>query len=169
MNIFAIGKFVEWGMQILKGLGIVKDPEAERAYQLKLLELAQSKEIAASQEFAAFLKATSPDPNRVYVWANTWIAITRPAITWLITGSIVLSFFIPNLSERMIKVVQAFDNRAGLLLLAIPLWWFFGRDIAKIFAARFGVNGATLTGTDELPIPGRKPAPPISTPSEETE
>lgn len=122
-------EIVELGMRILRGLGLIKDPKEEKEYQLKLLELVQAGELAKSREYEAFLKATTPDADRVYMLGNTFIALTRPAITWLIILSII---FAPDrLSQALQGISQA--GTVGFMILTPVLWWFFGRDIVKIF------------------------------------
>jgi len=125
---------IPWIMKLLQGIGLVKDPEQERELRLKLIDVATQRDVAESQEFAAFMKATSPDAAYVWTVINSITALTRPAITWLIMGSIIASFWKPGLANQITDTLSAFSNAgtAGLLFLAIPAWWFFGRSIEKI-------------------------------------
>lgn len=149
--------------ELAKGLGWLKDPEQERQAQLEFLRLVAEQDLAASEEFRQFLVATSPQPERVYIWANTWVAITRPAITWVVTGAIVASFFVEGISQRMIATIEAFNNPAGLIVLSIPLWWFIGRDAVKMVAARLGVP---VNGTLPTPPSPQPPTPPSRGPAQ---
>jgi hypothetical protein len=146
MSITAIFGLVNLVTKLLKDLGIVKDPAQEAQMRLQTFQLLQQKETQESEEFQAFLKATTPDSSYVYRWANTFIALTRPLITWVVTGSIVASFFVPDVAARVTLTVAAFSNggTAGLMILSIPLWWFAGRTAEKLWAG----NGAT-----EIPVP----------------
>lgn len=132
----ALGLIWPIAQWLLKNLGIAKDPEQEKEYKLKLIELAAAGQLAEAEEFQTFLKATTPDANRVYVWANTWIAITRPAITWLIVLAII---FAPDRLGTALKFISE-AGTVGMMLMSIPLWWFFGRDMAKMFA-KGPING----------------------------
>jgi hypothetical protein len=146
-------------LDLLKGAGIIKDPAQEAALQQQLAEAAAVAQKAQADEFTAFLKATTPDANRVFIWANSMIAITRPAITWLVTGSIVSSFFIPGVAAKMNATISAFSNggTAGLMILAIPSWWFLGRSAEKIFMGQIPAGSGNGNGADHA---GPKPVPP---------
>lgn len=163
-------------MQLLRGLGIVKDPAEEKEYRIKLIELMQQKEIAESNEFAAFIKATSPDAQFVWPFINSVIAATRPAITWLIMGSIIASFWKQGLAQQITDTLQAFSNAgtAGLLFIAIPAWWFFGRSIEKIVPGLRMLNGGTngngnggANGNDKAPV-ASPPIPPANQPTQQS-
>jgi len=88
-----------------------------------------------AQEFIAIMQTTQPSPDRVYVWANTAIALVRPTVTLLIVGSLL---FRP---DRLVSLLEmASKYRDGFILLMAPvLWWFFGRDINK-FLGRDGLG-----------------------------
>lgn len=170
----ALLALIPFVMQLLRGLGIIKDPAEEKEYRIKLLELMQQKEISESNEFAAFIKATSPDAQYVWPIINSVIAATRPAITWMIVGSIIASFWKHGLAAQITETLQAFSNAgtAGLLFLAIPAWWFFGRSIEKIVpglsvlsGGNGNGNGNGAKGNGHAPVatsvpPANQPTPP---------
>lgn len=133
-------------MKLLTGAGIIKDPETEKEIRLKLIDLASQKDIAQSQEFAAFVKATTPDAQYVWPIINSLSALTRPLITWIVMGSIIASFWKEGVADRIMLTLAAFSGAgtAGLLFLAIPAWWFFGRSIERIvpgMSVAFSGNG----------------------------
>jgi hypothetical protein len=136
MSIAAIAALVNLVTKVLKDLGVVKDPAQVAQMQLQTFQLLQQKETQESEEFQTFLKETTPDPAYVYRWANTLIALTRPLITWVVTGSIVTSFFVPGEAAKLTATVAAFSQggTAGLMILSIPLWWFAGRTAEKLWA-----------------------------------
>lgn len=115
---------------------VVPDPTERLQFEEKMAELAlkaQELEVTAEQargqEFAQFVSALQPSG-----WANGFVALTRPLITWIVMGSIVASFFIPGLAQRITDTLAGFQKGGtpGLILLSIPLFWFLGRSIEKI-------------------------------------
>lgn len=133
-------------MKILYGTGLVKDVETEREIKLKLIELAARKDIAESEEFKAFLQATSPNPAYVWPWVNSVQALTRPAITWIIMISIITAFWIPSLANQIASTLKAFADSGpvGLLFIAIPAWWFFGRSIERMVPGLAMLKGESV-------------------------
>jgi hypothetical protein len=147
-------------MKLLTGAGIIKDPETEKEIRLKLIDLAAQKDIQESKEFEAFIQATSP--NAQYVWPviNSLTALTRPALTWIVMGSIIAAFWKDGVAERIAFTLAAFSNAgtAGLLFLAIPAWWFFGRSIERIVPGMsIALNGNGNGNGNGKPAPASPP------------
>jgi len=143
-------------LNVLKGLGVIKDPQEEKEYRLRLLELASQKDLAASQEFVDFLKATSPASADTPRWINGLQAATRPLLTWIVMGSIISAFFVDGVSARVTLTLEAFSRAgtAGLLFLIMPAWWFLGRSVERI------VPGLALLREGNGNGNGSKPAAP---------
>jgi len=88
-----------------------------------------------TREFITLLETTQPTPDRVYVWANTLIALVRPTVTLLIIGSVI---WLPERLKEFLSAASA--SPTGFYLIMAPvLWWFFGRDINK-FLGRDGLG-----------------------------
>jgi hypothetical protein len=140
---FPVIEVVQIGMKLLRELGLTKDPEAEKEYRLRVLEWAARRDVADSEEFVAFVRATTPDAQYTPRFVNALQAVTRPAITWIVMGAIVAAFFDPSIADNIGKVLNAFSEAgtAGLLLLAIPGWWFFGRSMERIVPGMAAVRG----------------------------
>lgn len=85
-------------------------------------------------EFIKILETTQPAADRVYVWANTLIALVRPSISVAIVLAMIFK------TKTVTELVNTFATAgpSGWILLAPVLWWFFGRDIAK-FLGRDGL------------------------------
>lgn len=109
----------EQRLELEKQAAEVLAKEAER--QIKEREM-------QTAEFIKILETTQPPADRVYVWANTLIALVRPAIS----VSIVLAMIFRT--ETIKSLVDTFANAGatGWIVLAPVLWWFFGRDVAKV-------------------------------------
>jgi hypothetical protein len=155
MSLAAIMALVNLFTKVAKDLGIVKDPAQVAQMQLQTFQLLQQKEQQESEEFQTFLRATTPDPAYVYRWANTLIALTRPLITWVVTGSIVSSFFVPGVAQKLTATVSAFaqGGTAGLMILSIPLWWFAGRTAEKLWAGQDVVAAIPAPSEPSAPAP----------------
>lgn len=157
-------------MKLLVGAGLISDPDKEHEVRTKLIEMALRKDIQESQEFVEFVRATSPDARYVWPIINSLQAITRPALTWIIMLSIVASFFVDGLSARIAETLTAFGQAgpAGLLFIAIPAWWFFGRSIERMVPGlamlrgeevRYDGGAAGAVTTAPRRSPGTNPAP----------
>lgn len=133
-------------LEILKFLGDRLFPSTEDRVKLEqMLIEAQAKEAEyrarereqMASEFIELMRATQPAPDRVYVWANTIIALVRPSI------SIALVLAMIFRTDTLLSLVKGFSEAgpAGWIILGPVLWWFFGRDIAK-FLGRDGLVAA---------------------------
>lgn len=156
------GALLEALIKLLRNVGLLADPEQEVQVRRQLNDLEQTH----AQVWVDFVKATTPDASRVYVWANTAIALVRPVLSTLIVGGML---FVP---DRILLLVKTFGEAgpAGWIILAPVLWWFFGRDVNKVLAMRFGGvipvgSGAAEVRPEPLrdsPTPPRDwPAPPV--------
>ena len=124
------GALMEAIVGLLRGIGLLQDPQQEVDVRRQLSEL----EKAQADVWVDFVRATSPNAGRVYVWANSIIALVRPAISTLIVGGMI---FTPS---RILDLVRTFGEAgpAGWIVMAPVMWWFFGRDVGKVLAMRYG-------------------------------
>ena len=124
------GALMEAIVGLLRGIGLLQDPQQEVDVRRQLSEL----EKAQADVWVDFVRATSPNAGRVYVWANSIIALVRPAISTLIVGGMI---FAPS---RILDLVRTFGEAgpAGWIVMAPVMWWFFGRDVGKVLAMRYG-------------------------------
>ena len=124
------GAMIEALVKLLQGIGLLGKAEEEVEFRKAVAELEKAK----AQVWVDFVRATSPDANRVYVWANTIIALVRPTISTMVVGAMV---FVPN---RILDLVRTFGEAgpSGWIVMAPVLWWFFGRDVGKVLAMRYG-------------------------------
>lgn len=125
MNVFALVSaffsFLKTGgadtiIRVLQGAGILKDPaeEAEIRRQLAI-------------ERAQWVQMTTPPWERVALWANTFVAVTRPGMAWVLV--LTLAFFPSRLIESIKTLHEA--GTLGLAIVAIILWSFYGRSLEK--------------------------------------
>src|SRR5438445_4615474 len=103
------------GLEILRALkenGIIRTPEDE----VKAQQIITQNAILLTQTYGDFLAKTTPASADTPRWINGFIAITRPAMVWLVTGSIVAAFFIPGMADRVSSVLNSFGQAgsAGL-------------------------------------------------------
>lgn len=146
------GALVEAIVNLLQSIGLLTDPAQEVDIRKHLVELEQTR----AQVWVDFVRATSPDPARVYMWANSMIALFRPAISALIVAAMV---FAPS---RILELVKTFGDAgpSGWIVMAPVLWWFFGRDVSKIVALRYGGWIPVGSGaTEPQPEAGSRPVP----------
>ena len=124
------GAMIEALVKLLQGIGLLDKPEEEVEFRKAVADLEKTK----AQVWVDFVRATSPDANRVYMWANTIIALVRPVISTMVVGAMV---FVPN---RILDLVRTFGEAgpSGWIVMAPVLWWFFGRDVGKVLAMRYG-------------------------------
>jgi len=124
------GALMEALVDLLKGVGLLRDPNQEVDFRKAVADLEKAK----AEVWVDFVKATSPDPNRVYIWANSVIALIRPAISTLIVCGMV---FAP---DRILELIRTFGDAgpSGWIIMAPVLWWFFGRDASKVLAMHYG-------------------------------
>ena len=142
------------GLEILKALkdnGIIRTPEDE----VKAQQIVTENAIRLTQTYGDFLAKTTPASADTPRWINGFIAITRPAMVWLVTGSIVASFFVPGMPDRITQVLSAFGQAgtAGLAFLSIPLLWVTGRTVEKWAALKAGNGGMAEIRPLEVPSP----------------
>src|SRR5437867_1755903 len=139
-------------IKLFKDNGIIRTPEDEAKAQQILTDNA----INSMQVYWDFLTKPTPDSADTPRWINGFIAITRPAMVWLVTSSIVAAFFIPGMADRVSSVLNSFGQAgsAGLAFLSIPILWISGRTIEKWTAMKTGTNG----GISET-IPNHPPSP----------
>lgn len=97
-----------------------------------------------SNEFIEIVRSTQPSADRVYVFANTLIALVRPTISLLLVWAMIFR------TETVKSLVASFADSGpgGWLVMAPVLWWFFGRDIAK-FLGRDGLVAAMTQSAGE--------------------
>ncbi|HET6780677.1 MAG TPA: hypothetical protein VFH67_01130 [bacterium] len=144
------GALVEALVNLLKSIGLVDDPEEEIETRRALADLQKTQ----AQVWVEFVKATTPDSNRVYIWTNSLIALVRPAISTLVACGMI---FAP---ERILELVRTFGEAgpAGWIVVAPLLWWFFGRDVNKVLAMHYGGLIQVGSGAAEPgPIDSRAP------------
>lgn len=124
------GALMEALVDLLRGVGLLRDPDQEVDFRKAVADLEKTK----AQVWVEFVKATTPDPSRVYIWTNSLIALIRPAISTLIVCGMV---FAP---DRILELVRTFGDAgpAGWIVMSPVLWWFFGRDASKVLAMRYG-------------------------------
>ena len=124
------GALIEAIVGLLRGIGLLEDPQREVDLRRQLSEL----EKANADVWVDFVRATTPNANRVYVWTNSIIALVRPALSALIVSGMI---FAPS---RMLDLVRTFGDagEAGWIIMAPVMWWFFGRDVGKVLALRYG-------------------------------
>ncbi|HEY3246922.1 MAG TPA: hypothetical protein VGK88_01350 [bacterium] len=144
------GALLEALIKLLRSVGLLSDPEQEVQFRRQLTDLEQTN----AEVWVDFVKATVPDASRVYIWANSVIALVRPAISTLIVGGML---FVP---ERILSLVKTFGEAgpSGWIVLAPVLWWFFGRDVNKVLAMRFG--GILPVGSGAMELRPAEPARP---------
>lgn len=124
------GALVEAIVSLLRGIGLLQSPEQEVKVRQSLSDL----EAAKAQVWVDFVRASSPNPNRVYVWANSIIALVRPTISLLVVLGML---FAPS---RFLELIRTFGEAgpAGWIILSPLLWWFVGRDVNKVLAMHYG-------------------------------
>lgn len=112
----------------LKTVGIIRTPEDEIKAKQALAEIVTQQ----WQNITDFVRATTPDTARVYVWVNSLIALIRPGVT------ILLVLFIITHPEARIDVSDA--------RLWPVLWWFFGPEVLRLFGLRAPNGGGIVRG-----------------------
>lgn len=155
------GAMIEALVKLLQGIGLLGKAEEEVEFRRAVADLEKTK----AQVWVDFVRATSPDPTRVYVWANTIIALVRPTISTMVVGAMIL------VPQRILELVRTFGEAgpAGWIVMAPVLWWFFGRDVGKVLALRYGglipVGSGAADPREPAPRPGRRdedtPWPPL--------
>lgn len=143
------GALIEAIVNLLRGIGLLEDSEQEVEVRRSLADLEKTK----AQVWVDFVRATSSDPDRIYMWANSIIALVRPAISLLIVLGML---FAPS---RILELVRTFGEAgpSGWIILSPLLWWFLGRDVNKVLAMHYG-------GTIEVGSGAAESAQPDSTP-----
>lgn len=151
-NILALWPVAKW---ILQALGLMgpEDREKEKEYRLKLLEAAERKEEAMVKAFADFQGLWRPSAERVYVWANTAIALFQPAILGLVYYDVIWG------RRQSIRAAVELEKAGipGLLIMAIMLFPFYGPALVSSVgdAFRSAVDLAVKRRNGNATTPGR--------------
>lgn len=127
-------------INLLKSAGIIKDPAQEAAIKEQLATAAAEAQKAQADEFAAFIKSTSPDPTTLIgAWTDALYTIVREAG---VIGILVALFYKP-MEETLIAALNGLSNAgfAGLLLLSILLWEYYGREALTMVTGIKTSNG----------------------------
>jgi hypothetical protein len=127
----ALWPIAKW---ILQALGLMgpEDKEKEREYQLRLLEAQQENEAALRTAFAQFQQLWRPSAERVYVWANTAIALFQPTIIALVYYD---AFVGP---QKAVQVADRYSTSiGGLLIMSIMLFPFYGPALVTAVGSAF--------------------------------
>lgn len=124
------GALIEAIVKLLQSVGLLTDPAQEVEFRRHLTDMEKTR----AEVWVDFVRATSPDPARVFIWANSAIALVRPTISTLIVAGMI---FAPS---RILDLVKTFGEAgpSGWIVMAPVLWWFFGRDVSKVLAMRYG-------------------------------
>jgi hypothetical protein len=142
--------WIEPLFELLRGLGILKDPEDERKAQ----ELVAKIQAQQEEAFARFIEATQPKAERVYVWANTAIALVRPLLCVFAVISPIIW------TDRWIQFLGTLKD-AGVwgAIALVPAWaWILGRDgVRMILGVVAGLKGGI---PNTLLPPGIPSSPP---------
>ena len=163
-QILQIWPLAKW---ILQALGLMgpEDREKEKEYKLKLLSAEEESRKALTEAFAQFQTLWRPSAERVYVFANTLIALFQPAIVGLVYYDVIFG------QRRSIQV--AVDLQAagipGLLIMAIFLFPLYGPALVSGVSQAFGsaVDLATKRRNGVLAAPAQPAASlPLPAPSE---
>jgi hypothetical protein len=99
-----IGPVLDGIFETLKGSGVIRTPEDELKVQQALAQVDADK----LRAYTEFIRATTPSSADTPRWINGFIAITRPAMVWVVTGSIVAAFFISGVADRVTATLNAF-------------------------------------------------------------
>lgn len=124
---------IEIFLPILKDLigRLLPDPaqrlEAEKALATAAAQAREAEaqmEGARAKEFADFIAATQPSPDRVYVWANTLIALVRPALAVFTAVSLIVY------TDRWLNILNVLKGAGiwGAVGISPLLVWVLGRD-----------------------------------------
>jgi hypothetical protein len=132
-QIVAIWPIAKWVLQALGFLG-PEDKEAEREFHLRLMAAQEANRQALTEAFAAFQSLWRPPADRVYVWANTAIALFQPAIVGLVYYDMIFG------SQRSIAMAQSLAAAGvpGLLVMAILLFPLYGPALVSSVSSAFG-------------------------------
>lgn len=124
-TIMAAWPLIKWALQALGFMG-PEDKEAEKNYRLKLMEAAERKDAALMEAFAEFQKLWRPGAERVYVWANTAIALFQP----LVIAAVYWDVFFG--AQKSVQVGDRLGNSiGGLFVLSIMMFPYYGPALVK--------------------------------------
>lgn len=134
----------------------IADPQERAKQEQALQELAiKAKEAEARAEearekaFADFIAATQPSADRVYVWANTAIALVRPSLA--VFTAVTLIFY----TQKWLEILRVLKDAGiwGAVGISPLLVWVLGRDGLRMV---LGVVGTVRNGKvpDEVLPPG---------------
>lgn len=143
--------------------------EAQKALaelELRAREFEAKTEAAREDAFARLMESTQPKSDRVYVWANTLIALVRPTLAVFAVISPIIWI------EQWKTFLNALEG-AGIwgAIALVPVWaWVLGRDgvrmILGIVAGRRGKGDVDVDALREALPPGLPPAPKRRAPEE---
>lgn len=140
---------------------VIPDPAQRLELQKQMAEAeAQAREAEAkaeearANEFAAFIAATQPSADRVYVWMNTLIAAVRPAMAVFVLISLVVY------TEKWQAILSTLAGAGiwGAIGISPLLVWVLGRDgLRMVFGAIATWKGGVVP-PEVLPPGLRAPA-----------
>lgn len=127
-------------------------------------------EAARAAEFAAFIAATQPSADRVYVWINSAIALVRPTMA---VAAFIAPWLWPDRWQALLHAISA--NAPYSVVALVPVWaWVLGRDglrmvVGAIAAFRSGTVppgafGPGIPNSDFVPFPSPE-KPPVRPPT----
>ena len=143
-SIQALWPIIKWALQSL-GLMGPEDLEKEREYKIKLMEAAEKKDAALISAFADFQKLWRPPAERVYVWANTAIALFQPLLLSYL-------YWDATHGQKIVQLVAALAamGTVGLVMIAIYGFPFYGPafapGIASAFSSAMAVAAKVVVG-----------------------
>lgn len=151
-TILALWPIAKWVLQALGMLG-PEEVEKERDYKMRLAEAAEKKDAALIEAFAEFQKLWRPPAERVYVWANTAIALFQPVIVTLVWFDV--------LSGRRQSITTAIDFQTagipGLLVLAVMLFPLYGPALVAGVGSAFSAAIERVSTKGGLSISNGQP------------
>lgn len=144
-GILQLWPVAKWVLQALGLLG-PEDKEKERDFKLKLMEAEANERASLIKAFAEFQGLWRPSADRVYVWANTLVALFQPALLALVYYDVIWG------QRRSITAAVDLSTAGipGLLIMAIMLFPFYGPALVSAVGGAFQAAvdlAARRTGT----------------------
>lgn len=136
---------------------VFPDPQEAADAKVAVEEAVAKTEAARAAEFAEFIKATQPTADRVYIWANTAIALVRPGMAIF---SLLAPFVWPAPWADFMKAMA--ENAPWSVVALSPLVvWVLGRDGLRMVLGLVSVvkNGGRIPA-EVMPEGLEKIAPP---------
>ena len=153
-----------WWLPLLTELirRLVPDPREQAEINQQLQRLAAEEEARKEEAWQAFIAATTPSSERVYVWANTLISLVRPALAVFAVISPIIW------TDRWVKFLGVLSE-AGVwgAIALVPAWaWILGRDgVRMILGLVSGLKGVPVQMPPGVPGPSRpQPRRPVEPP-----